>query len=148
MNRVKLSQLAPDFYKAMIALDGVSATGLDPDLADLVRLRASQVNNCAYCVDMHTLDLVHRGGSAQKASLVCVWREARSFFSDREQAAFELTESITLLSDTHVPDEVYRLAEQHFDEKELAQLISLIIMINAWNRLSVTTRLQPGNYTP
>lgn len=148
MNRVKLSKLAPDFYKAMIALDGVSATGMDPNLADIVRLRASQLNNCAYCVDMHTLDLVHRGESAQKVSLVGVWREAPSFFTEQERAALELTESITLLSETHCPDEVYQLAEQHFDEKALAQLIGLIIMINAWNRLSVSTRLQPGNYQP
>jgi AhpD family alkylhydroperoxidase len=148
VRRIKLAKLAPEFYQAMIALDDVSATGLDPNLADLVRIRASQLNGCAYCVDMHTLDIRHRGEPEQKVHLVSVWRESRSFFTDQEQAALELAESITLLSQTRVPDDVYQLAARHFDEKALAQLIGLIIMINAWNRLGVSTRLRPGHYTP
>jgi AhpD family alkylhydroperoxidase len=146
--RVKIASLAPDFYQALIDLDAQSATGLDPRLADLVRIRASQLNGCAYCLDMHTLDARHAGDSEQRLYLVAAWREARKFYSPQEQAALELTEAITLISVDHVPDEAYNAAAEVFDEKELAQLIGLIITINAWTRLGVTGRLEPGHYNP
>lgn len=146
--RVKLANLVPDFYKAMIALDAVSDTGLDPKLAHLVRIRASQLNGCAYCTDMHSLDLLHIGDDQQRNSLLPVWREARSFYSEQEQAALELTEAITLISVDHVPDEVYDVAAKAFDDKDLAQLIALIITINAWTRIGVTGRMEPGHYKP
>jgi AhpD family alkylhydroperoxidase len=146
--RVKLANLVPDFYKAMIALDAVSDTGLDPRLAHLVRIRASQLNGCAYCTDMHSLDLLHTGDDQQRISLLPVWREARTFYSDQEQAALELTEAITLISVDHVPDEVYDVAANAFDDKDLAQLIALIITINAWTRIGVTGRMEPGHYKP
>ncbi|HEU4947866.1 MAG TPA: carboxymuconolactone decarboxylase family protein [Kribbella sp.] len=146
--RVKLATHAPDFYKALIALDAESATGLDGRLADLVRIRASQLNGCAYCLDMHTLDARHAGDTEQRLYLTSTWREARSFYSEQEQAALELTEAITLISVDHVPDDVYDIAAKAFDDKELAQLIGLIIMINAWNRVGVTCRLAPGHYSP
>jgi AhpD family alkylhydroperoxidase len=146
--RVKLANLAPDFYKALIALDAVADSGLDPKLAHLVRIRASQLNGCAYCVDMHTLDSRHVGDTEQRLNLLPVWREARRFYTEQEQAALELTESITLISVDHVPDEVYDLAAKSFDDKDLAQLIALIIMINAWNRVGVTGRMEPGHYKP
>jgi len=146
--RVKLATLAPDFYKALIDLDAVSATGLDRHLAELVRIRASQLNGCAYCLDMHTLDARHAGESEQRLHLVSAWREARRFFSEQELAALELTEAITLISVDHVPDQVYESAAKVFDDKELAQLIGLIIMINAWNRVGVSCRLEPGHYSP
>lgn len=146
--RVKIASLAPEFYQALIALDDVSALGLDPKLSHLVRIRASQLNGCAYCLDMHTLDARHEGDSEQRVNLVATWREARKFYSEQEQAALELTEAITLISVDHVPDDVYAIAAAAFDEKELAQLIGLIIMINAWNRVGVTGRLEPGHYNP
>jgi AhpD family alkylhydroperoxidase len=146
--RVKIATLAPDFYKALIDLDAQSATGLDPRLAHIVRIRASQLNGCAYCVDMHTLDARHAGDSEQRMNLIATWREARSFYSEQEQAALELTEAITLISIDHVPDDVYAIAAAAFDDKELAQLIGLIITINAWNRVGVTGRLEPGHYSP
>jgi len=146
--RVKLANLVPDFYKAMIALDAVSDTGLDPKLAHLVRIRASQLNGCAYCVDMHTLDSRHIGDTEQRLNLLAVWREARRFYSEQEQAALELTEAITLINVDHVPDEGYDVAANAFDDKDLAQLIGLIIMINAWNRVGVTCRMEPGHYKP
>ena len=146
--RVKIASLAPDFYKALIELDAVSATGLDPRLADLVRIRASQLNGCAYCLDMHTLDAKHGGEQDQRLHLVAAWREAPKFFSEQEKAAFALTEAITLISVDHVPDDVYAAAAAAFDDKELAQLIGLIIMINAWNRVGVTCRIEPGHYDP
>jgi AhpD family alkylhydroperoxidase len=146
--RVKIATLAPDFYKALIDLDAQSATGLDPRLADIVRIRASQLNGCAYCVDMHTLDARQAGDSEQRMNLIATWREARKFYSEQEQAALELTEAITLISVDHVPDDVYAIAAAAFDDKELAQLIGLIITINAWNRVGVTGRLEPGHYSP
>ncbi|GAA0924433.1 carboxymuconolactone decarboxylase family protein [Kribbella koreensis] len=139
---------APEFYQALIALDEVSALGLDSKLAHLVRIRASQLNGCAYCLDMHTLDALHEGDTAQRVNVVATWREARKFYTEQELAALELTEAITLISVDHVPDDVYEIAANAFDEKELAQLISLIIMINAWNRVGVTCRIEPGHYDP
>ncbi|MFF1822627.1 carboxymuconolactone decarboxylase family protein [Kribbella sp. NPDC058245] len=146
--RVKLATVAPDFYKALIALDETAGAGLDANFANLIRARASQVNGCAYCTDMHSLDYLHGEGPQQKLNLLPVWREARNLFTEQEQAALELTEAITLVSDGHVPDDVYELAAQHFDEKELAQLIALIIMINAWNRVGITGKMAPGHYKP
>ena len=146
--RVKVAALAPEFYQAMIALDAQSATGLDPLLAHLVRIRASQLNGCAYCLDMHTLDARHEGDTEQRLNLVATWREARKFYTEQEQAALELTEAMTLISVDHVPDEKYQIAADAFDQKELAQLMGLIIMINAWNRVGVTCRLEPGHYNP
>ncbi len=148
IRRVKLATHAPDFYKAMIELDAVSATGLDPKLAHLVRIRASQLNGCAYCLDMHTLDAVYEGDSAQRVNVVATWREAGKFFTEQERAALALTEAITLISIDHVPDDVYELAAAAFDEKDLAQLIGLIITINAWTRIGVTGRMEPGHYDP
>ena len=146
--RVKVATHAPEFYQALIALDEVSALGLDTKLAHLVRIRASQLNGCAYCLDMHTLDALHEGDTAQRVNVVATWREARKFYTEQEQAALELTEAITLISVDHVPDDVYEIAANAFAEKELAQLISLIIMINAWNRVGVTCRIEPGHYDP
>jgi AhpD family alkylhydroperoxidase len=147
--RVKLANVVPDFYKAMIELDAVSDRGLDPKLAHLVRIRASQINGCAYCTDMHSLDLLQFGEDhQQRITLLPVWREARKFYSEQEQAALELTEAITLISVDHVPDEVYDVAAQAFDEKDLAQLIALIITINMWTRVGVSGRMEPGHYKP
>lgn len=146
--RVKIASLVPDFYKALIALDAQSATGLDPLLVNLVRIRASQLNGCAYCLDMHTIDARHQGDSEQRLYLLSAWREARKFYSEKEQAALELTEAITLISVDHVPDDVYEIAANAFEDKELAQLIGLIITINAWTRVGVTGRMEPGHYNP
>ena len=147
--RVKLANLAPDFYQAMIELDKVSATGLDPKLAHLVRIRASQINGCSYCTDMHSLDLLQFGEEQQqRIALLPVWREAAKFYTEQEKAALQLTEAITLISVDHVPDDVYEIAAQAFDEKDLARLISLIITINMWTRVGVTGKMEPGHYKP
>jgi AhpD family alkylhydroperoxidase len=146
--RVKLANLVPDFYQAMIALDAASDAGLDPKLAHLVRIRASQINGCAYCTDMHSLDLLQFADQQQRITLLPVWREAPSFYSEQEQAALALTEAITLVSVDHVPDEVYDVTANAFDEKDLAQLIALIITINMWTRVGVTGRMEPGHYKP
>lgn len=147
--RVKLASVVPDFYKAMIELDRVSAEGIDEKLAHLVRIRASQINGCAYCTDMHSLDLKQFGEEQQqRIALLPVWREAHKFYTDQEKAALQLTEAITLISVDHVPDDVYEVAAQAFDEKELAQLIALIITINMWTRVGVTGHMEPGHYKP
>ncbi|MEU4395560.1 carboxymuconolactone decarboxylase family protein [Kribbella sp. NPDC023855] len=148
VRRVKIATHAPEFYQALVALDEVSALGIDPKLAHLVRIRASQLNGCAYCLDMHTLDARHEGDTEQRLNLVATWREARKFYTEQEQAALELTEAMTLISVDHVPDDKYQIAADAFDEKELAQLMGLIIMINAWNRVGVTCRIEPGHYSP
>ncbi|WP_350274431.1 carboxymuconolactone decarboxylase family protein [Kribbella sp. HUAS MG21] len=146
--RVKLANVVPDFYQAMIELDRVSDEGLDPKLAHLVRIRASQLNGCAYCTDMHSLDLLKLDDNQQRITLLPVWRESRKFYTEQEQAALELTEAITLISVDHVPDDVYELAANAFDEKDLARLIALIITINMWTRVGVTGKMEPGHYKP
>ncbi|GAA0601296.1 carboxymuconolactone decarboxylase family protein [Kribbella sandramycini] len=145
---MKLANLAPEFYQAMIALDATAGVGLDPLLAHLVRARASQLNGCAYCTDMHTLDYLHEGGKQQKLNVLPVWRESANLFTAQELAAFELTEAVTLVHDGHVPDSAYDAAAAQFEEKDLAQLIALIITINAWNRIGVTGKMAPGHYHP
>ena len=147
--RVKLANLAPDFYQALIEVDKVSATGLDPKLAHLVRIRASQINGCAYCTDMHSLDLMEFGSEQQqRIALLPVWREAQKFYTEQEKAALQLTEAITLISVDHVPDDVYEIAAAAFDEKDLARLIALIITINMWIWVGVIGKMEFGHYKP
>ncbi|HEY2692295.1 MAG TPA: carboxymuconolactone decarboxylase family protein [Streptosporangiaceae bacterium] len=138
-----LKSLAPRVYKAMLALDAAAGEGLEPPLKELVRVRASQLNGCVYCIDMHSTDARTGGESEQRLYALPAWPEA-PYFTERERAALALTDAVTLLSETHVPDDVYDLAAKHFDQPELAQLISLILTINAWNRIGVTCRLEPG----
>lgn len=141
--RVNLFEAAPEVYKAMVALDAAARKGLDPTLVELVLTRASQINHCAFCLDMHTRDARAAGISEQKLYLLSAWEEATGLYSDRERAALALTESVTVLTDGFVPDEVYDRAAEHFDDRELAQLISVILTINAWNRIAVSTRRVP-----
>jgi AhpD family alkylhydroperoxidase len=143
--RVQLSKLSPAVYEAMIALDKASAAGLDKSLADLIRIRASQLNGCTYCIDMHTRDARDGGETEQRIYLLASWREVPDYYSEKEQAALALTEAVTLLSESHVPDDVYERAAKHFPDEELSQLISLLVTINAWNRVGVTTRLAIGS---
>jgi AhpD family alkylhydroperoxidase len=139
---MNFAERAPRIMKAMLALDGVAGEGLEAPLKELVRVRASQLNSCVYCIDMHSKDARKGGETEQRLYALPGWHEA-PFYTDRERAAFALTDAMTLLSETHVPDEVYAQAAQEFEAAELAQLIGLILMINAWNRIGVTTRLDP-----
>lgn len=138
----------PEVYKAMAKLDAAARQGLDPVLLELVKIRASQINHCAFCLDMHTKDAFAAGESVERIIQLSAWEESRHFYTEKEIAAIELTEAVTVLTDGFVPDEVYERATKHFDEAELAQLISAITVINAWNRLAVSTRMVPGHYTP
>ncbi|MGZ4358952.1 MAG: carboxymuconolactone decarboxylase family protein [Gaiellaceae bacterium] len=143
--RMDLPSHARAAYRAMSALDG--AVELDSSLRDLVSLRASILNGCAYCVDMHTLDAAARGESAQRLHAVATWHEA-PLFSERERAALLLTDALTLIAESHVPREVFDRAREHFGDEELAQLIWAIVAVNAWNRIAVSTRMLPGEYQP
>jgi len=121
--------------------------GLEPSLLELVYLRASQINGCAYCVDMHTKDARTKGETEQRLYGVSVWRET-PFFTERERAALAFTEAVTLISQDHVPDDVYGETRRHFSEEEMVKLVLVIVSINAWNRFAITFRNLPGTYQP
>ena len=146
--RLNYAKVAPGVYDAMDALDQyLSKCGLEESLLHLVRLRASQVNGCAFCLDMHWKDLRAIGESEQRLYSLDAWRECFCY-SDRERAALAWTEAVTLVADGHVPDAVYEQARAHFGEKELSDLTLAVATINAWNRLSIAARLVPGKYQP
>ncbi|MEU5287926.1 carboxymuconolactone decarboxylase family protein [Streptomyces sp. NPDC020755] len=146
--RISVSQLLPDVYKAMVRLDIAARKGLDPVLVELVKIRSSQINHCAFCLDMHSKDALAAGESVERIVQLSAWRESRHFYTPKELAALALAEAVTVLTDGFVPDEVYEEAAKHFEETELAQLIASISVINVWNRFGVTGRLGPGHYTP
>jgi AhpD family alkylhydroperoxidase len=134
--------------RAMLSLSReVETSGLDRRLLELVRIRASQMNGCAYCLDMHTKDARLAGEREQRISALSAWRET-PFFTDRERAALEWTEVVTRIGDTHVPDEMYERARQDFDEAELVALTFAVVVINSWNRLAVSFRAPAGSYQP
>jgi AhpD family alkylhydroperoxidase len=146
--RLELAKLAPEVYRAMVRLETAVQAGIDPTLHELVRIRASQLNHCAFCLDMHTKDALAAGESPERIIQLSAWEESQHFYTAREVAALELTEAITVLTDGFVPDEVYERAADHFNQTELAHLIAAITAINAWNRFGVTTRMVPGHYEP
>jgi AhpD family alkylhydroperoxidase len=139
--RINLNRVSPEVYKAVLMLNDAAAKDLDPDLAELIKIRASQMNHCAFCLDMHNADARKRGISEQKLALVAAWEEATGIFTEQEQAALALTEEMTDLTRRHVSDEVYARAAAAFSERELGQVIAMALTINAWNRIGVTTRL-------
>jgi len=144
--RFDYSHSAPGVYDAMDALDGYLGTcEIDRSLLFLVQLRASQINGCAFCLDMHWKDLRAAGENEQRLYSLDAWREC-PYYSPRERAALAWTEAVTLVVNGHIPDEVYAEARGQFNEKELADLTLAIATINAWNRLSIAARLRPGKY--
>ena len=151
--RLDFDSHAPGFAKAMAALDRAAAAqaqqaGLTTSLCELVRLRASQLNGCAYCVDMHAKDARAAGDDDQRVDALAVWREA-PFYTEAERAALQLAEAITLCADGQVPEAVWAGAVEQFDPTELAALIGVVVTVNAWNRIGVTTRAWlPGSHTP
>jgi AhpD family alkylhydroperoxidase len=151
--RLDFDARAAGFARALAQLDQAATreldkAGIDVRLRELVRIRASQLNGCAYCIDMHTKDARAAGETEQRLYALPAWAET-PFFTDGERAALALTESVTLMTGTHVPAADYALAAEHFTEPELAALISLIVTINAWNAIGVSTRAWlPGSYEP
>ncbi|MFI8229647.1 carboxymuconolactone decarboxylase family protein [Streptomyces sp. NPDC085900] len=146
--RLDWAALAPDVFKAMLRLDAAAREGLDARLLELVKIRASQINHCARCLDMHTKDALAAGESVERIIQLSAWEESAHFYTERELAALELTEAVTVLTDGFVPDAVYDRAAKHFEEAELARLIAAIAVINAWNRFGVTCRGEVGHYQP
>lgn len=146
--RLEWALHAPEVYKAMVRLDSAAKKGLDPRLYELVKIRASQINHCAFCLDMHTKDALAAGESVERIVQLAAWEESRHFYTEQELAAIELTEAVTVVTDGFVSDEVYERAAKAFDEAELSQLIAAITVINAWNRFGVTCRMTPGHYQP
>jgi AhpD family alkylhydroperoxidase len=147
--RMNYTQVAPEGFKAMRQLQTyVDNSGLEHPLMELVKMRASQLNGCAYCLDMHSKDARAAGETEQRLYLLNAWRET-PFYSDRERAALAWTEALTRISKTKdVPDALYEEARKHFSEKELVDLSLAIIAINGWNRLAIPFRSEPGHYQP
>jgi AhpD family alkylhydroperoxidase len=144
--RLNFKRLVPAAYRAMLVLESyVHDTGLEPSLLELVKMRASQINGCAYCLDMHSKDARAAGETEQRLYLLNAWREA-PFYTERERAALAWTESVTLVHESHVPEDVYQQARAHFSEDELVNLTIAIVAINGWNRLEVSFRGVPGRY--
>jgi len=146
-SRIELAK-NPKLFQSLFAVQAtIEAGGLDPKLLHLVKMRASQINGCAYCIDMHTKDARAEGETEQRLYMLDAWREA-PFYSDRERAALEWTEAVTLVATTHVPDEVYEAVRAQFSEDEIKTLTLAVAMINTWNRLNVAFRSVPGDYKP
>ena len=146
--RVDYKNVTPGAVAAMLGVeDYVRRCKLERPLLELVKLRASQINGCAFCVDMHAKDARTAGESEQRLYAVAVWHEA-PFFTDRERAALAWTEAVTQISTGHVPDDAYQFARKQFSEKELVDLTMAVIAINGWNRLAVSFRTLAGTYQP
>ncbi len=146
--RIEYRKVAPGAIRAMRGLeDYLAECGLEPSLLDLVRTRASQINGCAYCIDMHTKDARARGESEQRLYELDAWRET-SFYTERERAALAWTEAVTLITNGHVPDTVYNEVRQHLSEEELVNLTLAVVAINGWNRFAISFRAVPGTYQP
>ena len=147
-SRMEYLKVAPGVSQAMSQLERqVHESGLEAPLLELVKTRASQINGCAFCLDMHTKDARAHGETEQRLYALSAWRET-PFYTDRERAALAWTEAVTLVAETHVPDDVYEQARAQFSEQELANLTLAIVAINGWNRLAISFRTVPGTYQP
>jgi AhpD family alkylhydroperoxidase len=145
-SRIDYPKVAPQAYMAMRGLEAcVRQSGLEPRLLELVKVRASQINGCAYCIDMHTKDARAHGETEQRLYALPAWRET-PFFSERERAALAWTEAVTLIAEGPVEDEEYEAVREHFDEKALVDLTLAIVAINGWNRLAIAFATVPGTY--
>ncbi len=146
--RIDYQKFAHEALHSLLAIERyLSSSGLDPKLLHLIKLRASQINGCAYCIDMHSKDARAAGDTEQRLYELNAWRET-PFYSERERAALEWIESLTLISQTHAPDDVFERVSAHFSEKEIIDLTYAVSMINAWNRLAIAVRAVPGTYQP
>jgi AhpD family alkylhydroperoxidase len=142
--RLASRQISPDGYKALVGVENyVRQSGLEQRLIELVKMRASQINGCAYCLDMHSRDARRAGETEQRLYLLDAWHET-SLYTPREQVALAWTDAVTRIADTHAPDDVYEGLRSHFSEKEIVDLTILVGMINLWNRLAISFRNQPA----
>ncbi|MDX2694731.1 carboxymuconolactone decarboxylase family protein [Streptomyces ipomoeae] len=152
ISRVALKKITPDVSSAMGSLHAAAVSAardakVEPELLELIRIRASQINGCAFCLDMHTKDARAQGETEQRIYALNAWEET-PFFTARERAALALTEAVTLVHDGRVPDAVYAAAAEVFDEEQIAALIWAATVINAYNRIAIATRMVPGAYQP
>ena len=146
--RIDYRKFAQQPLKALLEVEKyLAGCGLEHKLLHLIKMRASQINGCAYCLDMHSLDARAGGETEQRLYTLDAWAET-PFFTDRERAALAWTEAVTMVSETHVPDDVYEEAKKHFSEQEIVDLTLALGMINLWNRLAISTRALPGRYKP
>jgi AhpD family alkylhydroperoxidase len=146
--RIDFNNVAPGALKAMYSLQMyVNGCGLEQPLLELVKIRASQINGCAYCLDMHTKDARANGETEQRLYALSAWKET-PFYTERERAALDWTEAVTLISEGQVPDEVFERVRAHFSDEELTNLTTAIVAINGWNRLAISFRAVPGTYQP
>lgn len=146
--RLDYFKTLPEGMKPVLDLDRYCKTsGLEPLLLELMKIRASQLNGCAYCLDMHSKDARSRGETEQRIYGLSAWHET-PYYSERERAALALTEAVTLLANTSVTDEVYHQVQEHFSDEEIVKLVLCIVSINTWNRFAVTFRNVPGSYKP
>jgi AhpD family alkylhydroperoxidase len=146
--RIELTKANPKIVQLLLAIEEyLRGSGLESALRHLVNTRASQINGCAYCLDMHTKDARGEGETEQRLYALDAWRET-PFFNERERAALEWTEAVTRVADGHIPDDVYERVRRHFNEQELIDLTLAAAHINTWNRLSIAFRTVPGNYRP
>ncbi|KGI70265.1 carboxymuconolactone decarboxylase family protein [Mycolicibacterium rufum] len=141
--RLKIYKSSPELYDAMMALSTAAARDVEPELGELIKIRASQINHCAFCLDMHTRDARKLGVGEQKLDVLAAWTEAGDIFTPRERAALKLTEAITVLGDHGVPDDVYAAAADAFTDRELGQVIAMAVTINAWNRINAAVHTPP-----
>lgn len=138
--RININTTAPLAFKAMLGLESYLATvSISGSLKELIKIRASQINNCAYCIDMHTKDALKNGESNQRIFLISAWREATKFFTEEEQTVLKMTEEITLIHQNGLSTATYQQASAIFSENQIAQIIMTIVTINAWNRIAVST---------
>jgi AhpD family alkylhydroperoxidase len=142
--RININEIEPQAYKAMYALEGyLAASQLSKTHKELIKIRASQINGCAFCIDMHTKDALKYGETNQRIFLLNAWRETK-LFTEEEKVILAITEEITLIHNHGLSDETYKKAEQFFDKNGIAQIIMAVVTINAWNRIAVSTQLEPG----
>ncbi|MHB1169657.1 MAG: carboxymuconolactone decarboxylase family protein [Longimicrobiales bacterium] len=146
--RINYTEVAPEALRAMFNLERyVRQSGLEHSLLHLMKVRASQINGCAYCIDMHTKDARAEGETEQRLYALSAWHET-PFYSERERAALAWTDALTLIGDGGVPDELYEEVREHFTEKEIVDLTMVVITINGWNRLAISFRAPVGSYQP
>ncbi len=143
--RIKIFEAEPQALKAMFTLEGYLAKAeISRSWKELIKIRASQINNCAFCIDMHTKDAVKNGENPQRIFIISAWREATQFFSEEEQVVLAMTEEITLIHQKGLSSETYQRASNIFSENQIAQIIMTIVTINAWNRIAVSTHQEVG----
>ena len=145
--RINIHATEPQAFKAMLGLEGYLAhSEITKTIKELIKIRASQINGCAYCLDMHTKDALKYGETTERIFLISAWHEADKFFTKEEKVALKMTEEITLINQNGLSDDTYQKAKSIFSEKQIAEIIMVIVTINSWNRIALSTKLEIGEF--